>query len=84
MAKKSDNSEPALFPREDKEQMLRLFKIAALSSGEVNQIFELYRKYVNPNQPFPATNCGNCPQNISVVFSNLREWLSNNFSKFEE
>lgn len=84
MAKKLNNTEePKLFPKEDKEQMLKLFRVAAFSSGEVSQLFELYRRYVNPSQPFPSTNCGNCPQNISTVFSNLRDWLSQNMSKFE-
>lgn len=83
MAKKLSEEKVQLFPKEDKDQIMRLFKVAALSSGQVSLLFELYRKYVNPNQPFPSSNCGNCPQNISAVFSQFRDWMSRNYSKFE-
>lgn len=89
MAKKTNKvveeqpEQPQLFPKADKEAMLRLFKVAAFSQGQVEQVIGFYRKYVNPNQPFTNSSCGNCQSSFTKIFSNLREWLGKNMDKFE-
>ena len=78
-----EQTQPQLFPKADKETMLKLFKVAAFSQGQVEQVIGFYRKYVNPNQPFTNSSCGNCQSSFTKIFSNLREWLGKNMDKFE-
>ena len=66
----------------DRDAMLRLFKIAALSPQQVNEVVSLYRKYVNPAQPFTMSGCGNCQSTLSMIYSNLRDWYGRNANNF--
>lgn len=95
MAKKKKEEEPIIEPEvkvntnpdgmwslSDRDMMLKLFKIAALSPQQVEEVIHLYRKYVNPAQPFTNSNCGNCQSSLSKIYSNLREWYGRNANNF--
>lgn len=73
-----------LYTKEDKELILSLFKVAAPSQGQVMQVYELYRKYINSNQPYSTGGCGNCLSGYSNIFRALRDWMSENINKFED
>jgi hypothetical protein len=88
MAKKTIKTEEViveetitLYPKGDKDLILSLFKVATPSSIQVQQILDMYRKYVNPNQPY--TNGGCCGASFMMIFNNLRDWMMKNIDKFE-
>lgn len=72
-----------MYSKEDKELILSLFKVAAPAQGQVDQVFMLYRKYINPNQPAAMKGCGNCLSGYSSIFVALRDWMSKNLDKFD-
>lgn len=94
MAKKK-KEEPIIIPEEpiiipipsnmytldDKKTMLALWKTATLAPGQVAQVIELFRKYVNPNQPV-SRGCGGCNGGLTKLYDGLRDWWSQNSSKF--
>lgn len=91
MAKKSKEepelivktTEPDMFTLGDKNTMLGLWKVVAPTSEQVNQIIDLYRKYVNPNQPV-SRDCGGCGGGLSKLYEGLRTWYSENVNKFPD
>lgn len=80
--KKEDPIEDSKYSREDREHIMSLFKIAGATAAQAQQVVDMYRKYVNPAQPFDGANCGHCSSNYVVIFTNLRNWMSANYSKF--
>jgi hypothetical protein len=81
--KQIEEVKETLYPAQDASDMLVLFKTAAPTNQQVARVMELYRKYINPNQP-GYRSCGACDGTYSKIFSALREWYSKNASKFEK
>lgn len=70
--------QPELFPAEDHYFMLALWKTAAPTGSQVDMLYTLYRRYINPNQPRSQGTCSNCSGNINQIYSNMRHWHVNN------
>lgn len=72
------------YPREERDFLQHLWKTPAPTSVQVSRMLDLYRKYINPNQPdaFRA-NCASCSSTIVLIFNNFRDWFSKNGDKFE-
>lgn len=73
---------PVLFPKADADEITRLFKVARAGQSDIDSIFNLYKKYVNPKVITYRTNC-NCSSSIAEYWRQLLDWFSNNRSLFE-
>jgi hypothetical protein len=79
MSKKIENK----FPIEDLDRMLKLFKhVGPLYQEQQDLIFEMLKKYIDPNHPRPLAAC-NCNLSYGNAFNKLRDWVSLNGSKFK-
>lgn len=76
-------TETAQFSQEDKEEILRLFKVANATETDMNNIYELLKKYVRPGAAPYQRNC-NCILSISAYYQALLEWFSSNSDLFNE
>jgi len=70
-----------LYPMEDRLEIMRLFKVANANQTDIDSIFSLYKKYINPNVKSYTTSC-NCNGSISHYWKQLTEWYSENNSLF--
>jgi hypothetical protein len=88
MAKKKIEEEVQLDPDrmwsiEDSRRIERLYKVAVASEEDINDIYNMYKKYVKPGARPPVRNC-KCPSSVAKYYENLLNWFSANRSKFEE
>lgn len=71
-----------MYSIEDKNEILRLFKVAIASSSDVDSIYNLYRKYIAAGARYPSTSC-NCKGSVSHYWREIADFYSSNGSKFE-
>jgi hypothetical protein len=79
---KKEEPEKNLYPNEDRMEILRLFKVAVATQEDLDSIFRLYKKYINPGATTYQTNC-NCSISIQKFYQDLLNWYSDNGNKFE-
>lgn len=65
----------------DRDEILRLMKVGNADQNDINSIFHLYKKYINPNQQSYVMSC-NCHHSIGALYEKLRDFYSQNGSKF--
>lgn len=66
----------------DKENILRLFKIVSPTQADMELIFKLYKKYVEPNAINPRYGgCNSCGNSIVTYWKKLSVWYMNNSDK---
>ena len=65
----------------DKEEILRLAKVAVATQADMDSIYELFKKYIRPNAAMYQISC-NCNTSISKYYQLLLEWYSENNDKF--
>lgn len=66
----------------DKQEIMRLFKVAIATQKDMDSIYHLFKKYVNPNARMYVTNC-NCGGSINQYWRSLLTFYSDNSQKFE-
>jgi hypothetical protein len=68
----------------DKQEILRLHKIISPTSGDMNSIYELYKKYVDTTARAYNTNgCNTCGNSIVNYWRGLLNWFNVNRNIFE-
>lgn len=72
-----------LHPKEDADEITRLFRVVRATQSDIDSIFNLYKKYVNPKAATYRTNC-NCNSSIAEYWRQLLQWFSDNRSLFEQ
>ena len=82
--KKTEEKAPEiiLHPKEDSLTIQALKKITHPTKEQMDTIYSLYKKYINPMQPMYRTNC-QCAGNIVSLYWKLLEWYDANKEKFE-
>jgi hypothetical protein len=73
--------ETAKFCKEDQQEILRLFKVGNATKVDMDNIYELLKKYVRPGAAPYQLNC-NCILSISAYYQALLEWYAGNADKF--
>lgn len=73
---------PTLHPKEDYQLMVELRKVANPTTQQMDQIFNLYRKYIEYLYSY-SINC-NCSTSIWNIWSRLNEWMMKNENQFEK
>lgn len=82
--KKKEPEAPKLFPKEDRLKIKHLMGQGNLGTTEAHMTVDMYRKYINPNQPVNwSTSCNACGNSVSALFYKLRDWWSVNNTRFE-
>lgn len=76
-------TETTMYSIEDKNEILRLFKVANATQVDMDNIYELLKKYVRPGAAPYQRNC-NCILSISAYYQALLEWYSSNTELFSE
>lgn len=71
------------YSKEDQDEILRLAKLAIARQQDMDNIFDLFKKYIRPNAVAYQVNC-NCNTSISKYYQLLLEWYSDNASKFNQ
>lgn len=71
-----------MFSIDDKNEILRLFKVSVATQGDMDSIYHLYKKYINSNAAMYQINC-RCKTSISAYYQELLEFYSQNGNKFE-
>lgn len=66
----------------DREEILRLFKVAVASQSDMDSIYRLYKKYIKPNAAMYKTNC-TCPTSIGAYYQSLLDWYGENGHQFQ-
>jgi hypothetical protein len=69
------------FSNADALEILRLFKVAVATSDDLESIFKLYKRYINPGASTYSINC-NCSISISRFYQELLDWYSQNANQF--
>ena len=70
------------YPKEDLEKMFLLFRhIGPFRDSEQSLIYEMLKKYIDPNHPRPISGC-NCSMSYANAFNKLRDWVGQNGNKF--
>jgi hypothetical protein len=73
--------ETEMFSDEDRQEILRLYRVANASQEDMTSIYELLKKYVRPGAAPYILNC-NCQQSISAYYQALLTWYSENSEQF--
>jgi len=83
MSKKKELDPDRMFSVEDKEEILRLFRIATASQMDMDSIYHLYKKYINPKAVMYQINC-KCNSSISSYYQGVLDFYADNAEKFVE
>jgi len=76
-------TETPKYSLEDRDEILRLFKVGNATKVDMDNIYELLKKYVRPGAAPYQLNC-NCILSISAYYQALLEWYSSNSEVFNE
>ena len=71
-----------MFSKEDKDEILRLFRVAVATQTDMDSIYHLFKKYINPKAAMYQTNC-NCYTSIANYYQLVLNFYSDNGDKFE-
>lgn len=82
MAKKQLNPN-RMFSVEDGQEILRLFRVAVASQQDMDSIYHLYKKYINPKAVMYQINC-KCHTSIASYYQGVLDFYSDNADKFIE
>jgi hypothetical protein len=71
-----------MYSLEDKNEIMRLFKIVNASQSDIDSIHSLYKKYIKSNARPPSTSC-NCKGSVSHYWGEIKDFWSKNGHLFE-
>jgi hypothetical protein len=69
------------FLKSEGDILRQLRRVASPTGEQINQIWELYKKYINPNARPYTTGCS-CDNDISTYYWSLMGWFSGNEGNF--
>lgn len=69
------------FSKADRDEITRLARVAVASQQDMDNIYELFKKYIRPNAVMYQVNC-NCNTSISKYYQLLLEWYSSHADEF--
>lgn len=70
------------FSIDDKNEIIRLFRVAVATQTDMDSIYHLYKKYINEKAVMYQINC-KCHTSIANYYQTLLEYYSNNAELFE-
>jgi len=67
----------------DKQEILRIHRIISPTGGDMQSIYNLYKKYVDPTaRPYSTNGCQTCGNSIVNYWRGLTAWYRDNQNKF--
>jgi hypothetical protein len=82
MSKKKELDPNRMFSVEDKNEIIRLFRVAVATQTDMDSIYHLYKKYINPQAVMYQINC-KCHTSIANYYQTILDYYSDNAEKFE-
>ncbi len=67
----------------DGQLIQSLLRKANGSQEDINNIHNLYKRYIAATAPAPVINCGSCPMSVSGYFNDIKNYYFNNLDKFK-
>lgn len=68
---------------EEYNEIERIAKVVRPTAADMQIIWNLYQKYVDPNAPTPTMNgCTTCGNSIVIYWRNLMNWWQTNKNNF--
>ena len=73
-----------IYTKERYDMLVKLQSVVAPTNAQVQQIYELYKVFINPEKAKPNVNggCSSCGNSISKLYWSLMAWFKENKSKF--
>jgi hypothetical protein len=73
-----------IYTQERKEILIKLQSVVAPTNAQIQQIYELYKIFINPYKSMPNTSgsCSSCGNSISKLYWELMAWWRDNKNKF--
>lgn len=69
------------FTYQEKQQLIALRRVTSPTGDQMDLIFKLYKKYINPAISHYVTGCS-CHNDIATIYWDLLDWFSNNENNF--
>jgi hypothetical protein len=82
MSKKKELDQDRKFSVEDKNEILRLFRVAVATQEDMDSIYHLYKKYINDKAIMYQINC-KCHTSIANYYQTILDYYGDNAEKFE-
>lgn len=73
-----------VYTKERYDILVKLQSVVAPTNAQIQQIYELYKVFINPNKSAPnvSGSCSSCGNSISKMYWELMAWFKENKSKF--
>jgi hypothetical protein len=73
-----------IYTKERYDILVKLQSVVAPTNSQIQQIYELYKIFINPDKAMPSTSgsCSSCGNSISKLYWDLMQWFKENKSKF--
>lgn len=81
--KTEENKMEEMFDKQDSDEMIKLFKLSYMDKEDCDKIYFYLKKYIRPKAAMYSRSCS-CKTDISAYFIELRDWYSENASRFKE
>jgi len=79
----AEEIKPQLNPKEEFNELVRLRGVAHANQHDMDSIFNLYKKYINPALASYKVNC-QCSNAIHNLYWELLGWFAGNTHTFEQ
>lgn len=67
------------FDKSDEDELVRICRIISPSVEDMDSIYNLYKKYINPNiDGYKSSGCNTCGNSIVNLWRGLSEWFNVN------
>lgn len=73
-----------MYSREDAVSISSLARVVSPTFDQMEAIFHMHKKYINPNIQTYTSNCSTCGTSIVVLWRLLIEWYNSNSSLFDQ
>jgi len=71
------------FLKVDLQFVMKMLKQGGAGASEKQEIFRLYKKYIDPaHLQFIDSNCSSCSSSIQMMWTKLKEYVTQNSGKF--
>ena len=66
------------------DTLVKLQSVVAPTNSQIQQIYELYKIFINPDKARPSGNgsCSSCGNSISKLYWELMAWFKENKNRF--
>jgi hypothetical protein len=73
-----------IYTKERYDILVKLQSVVAPTNAQIEQIYQLYKIFINPDKARPSGNgsCSSCGNSISKLYWELMAWFKENKNRF--